>query len=933
MILAAGDSNKAKYLEAETLVECYYGRKAFKAKIHAVRGHEKYDIQYLEADRKIEAGVDIKRIVPMHTAFRMKMLGGKMTPPYVCVPLRHREKGLGVLGMDGLGSVPRAPYDGQPEPGLKAFLEQLGRILGTTIDLQRKKQSLKAMNLVTKNINSELSHVLEAAFDAICDNLYYVDSIVCGRVVYEIKDILARGGSGVDVVRSWPDTEKADPDALARMETYHPKRSNQKPLQQHGDRTVWLLLKLRGAEKGSSGKIYIISVTQKLMPVFEPDLEYLGVLQKVLKGAVQSLDLKDSAGTTKEGILLDIRNICKDWRKYPRDALFDAVAEKVNQVYLSANIYVGRLGAHGRDSNFFLASSRSKMKGKRLRREKGKARVSLDAMDMSQRIAVTPQMDRTSDLFHFGPPEGFEYPYVAIPLAAHIDGPVGVLCGDACEDPSADGEDVGDVLSFFGTVGMYLSDPVRGYSAQDARDALKKIAYDYPTMRQGMREIKRVVLGVVPYATRVAELCYEPREVRSMAVQDLFGDDSAQLAMQDYVILLKVVQAKLSKNASSIFSGGTPQLHLHWNGQNVYKNNIVRSGKVNSKPVVLHIPRGSVTSKVSLQLVLQGQVQGATKDVAKKTLGLQYLSNTPLFSVEHILDAPLYPYVHAASAQLITKMYAATQIVTMNIKTINIRGLAKADEFGLADPFVIVRWNGVEVTKTSVVRKNLDPSWDGLNIDLKTGSLVPEDCDLSLEVWDQDLMGRGDFLGRVALQGAELVSLFTSGVGGVAAEGVITQDSWINLGRSPKLPLEQQELVQGRIRIQGSAVLASELSQDQMSHELDVVAQLTSGLNDSTAGGSSGEKDEELYYECDIRVCQARDLCLLNTPELPSAFCLVTFNGDEVGRTAVCESKESPEWDEERFSIRAPGKSMSKSKGLFLYTVVVLCNLKCEMVQ
>ena len=75
------------------------------------------------------------------------------------------------------------------------------------------------------------------------------------------------------------------------------------------------------------------------------------------------------------------------------------------------------------------------MKGQRLPRDKKNEKVSIQALDMVNRVCINPSMKEATKLHHFGPPEGFEYPFVAIPLLAHIDAPVGILCADACEDP------------------------------------------------------------------------------------------------------------------------------------------------------------------------------------------------------------------------------------------------------------------------------------------------------------------------------------------------------------------------------------------------------------------------------------------------------------------------------------------------------------------
>ena len=322
---------------------------------------------------------------------------------------------------------------------------------------------------------------------------------------------------------------------------------------------------------------------------------------------------------------------------------------------------------------------------------------------------------------------------------------------------SAGEEDSGDVLSFFGTVGMHLSEPVRGYSQKDAAVQLRQITHDYPTLRQGMREIKRVILSVVPYALRVAEVVYEPREVRSLATNELLGADARPTTTHEYVFLVRVLQAKMQPDAGQIKS---PTVHLKWMGQEVYKCNIKK--RMDTNPFMISAPRGAVTAHLQLQIVLQGNVGGTVKEVSKKSLGLQYLSNVPLYNIEHNLDSAggTDALVHTGTLTMCSKMFRSGQIVSMCVTSISIRGLAKADDYGLADPFVIVFWNDVEVTQTSVQKNNLDPAWLDLSIELRLGSLSVHDCVLALEVWDQDFLGRGDFWGRVELRGSDLSTLF-----------------------------------------------------------------------------------------------------------------------------------------------------------------------------
>ena len=59
--------------------------------------------------------------------------------PFVCVPLRNKSKGIGVIGIDSFSKVPIAFYETSPEPNLLQFVQQIGKVLGTSIDIYRRK--------------------------------------------------------------------------------------------------------------------------------------------------------------------------------------------------------------------------------------------------------------------------------------------------------------------------------------------------------------------------------------------------------------------------------------------------------------------------------------------------------------------------------------------------------------------------------------------------------------------------------------------------------------------------------------------------------------------------------------------------------------------------------------------------------------------------
>lgn len=471
ILLKPDDADKAKLLKVGSMVEVKYGKVAFKAKISAVRGHEKYDVIY-DDDKVKEAGVDISRITPVHSAYRTFKFGPTVLP-FLSIPLRHRDKGIGVLNIENFSQVPHAPYDPQPELGLLQFLEKLGRILGTTIDTQRKRLAIKLLLKVARNLNAELMDVLEEVFAAISSTLYYVDCIVATRMIYEANE--ARSMRGTHVLLTQGD---ADATVLSRLNSYDRKRSNQKPFQQHNDRLVWLHCKLRPPVKGGEGKIFVVAISNRI-PFHGPDLEFLATLQKILTQAIEGVHNRKAVGEIRFEALADIKKICMKYTKgMDRHQVFQSIVERVQTCFFSANMYVGRLGIHNHDLHYILASSLSKMKGQVLKRSM-KDGISFNVIDTSSRMMVVPGSEIVNKLHHFGPKEQFEYPLVVVPICVHLDAITGVLAVDSCDDPFSESDRQDNIIGFFGTIASHISPVIRQLNAEDARKELMDISRRY----------------------------------------------------------------------------------------------------------------------------------------------------------------------------------------------------------------------------------------------------------------------------------------------------------------------------------------------------------------------------------------------------------------------------------------------------------------------
>ncbi|KAL9826175.1 ras GTPase-activating protein 4-like isoform 2-T2 [Geothlypis trichas] len=81
------------------------------------------------------------------------------------------------------------------------------------------------------------------------------------------------------------------------------------------------------------------------------------------------------------------------------------------------------------------------------------------------------------------------------------------------------------------------------------------------------------------------------------------------------------------------------------------------------------------------------------------------------------------------------------------------RDLARKDRNGASDPFVRLRYNG-KTQESTVVKKSCYPRW---NETFEFELAEPAGEKLCVEVWDWDLVGRNDFLGKVvfSVQGLE----------------------------------------------------------------------------------------------------------------------------------------------------------------------------------
>ena len=109
---------------------------------------------------------------------------------------------------------------------------------------------------------------------------------------------------------------------------------------------------------------------------------------------------------------------------------------------------------------------------------------------------------------------------------------------------------------------------------------------------------------------------------------------------------------------------------------------------------------------------------------------------------------------------------------TLTVNFLNATKIKKADRWGKSDPYVKVYVNEVSAGKSQVQSKTLNPVWNEMNVEMlitrkkhfgsgKKGKRPStwRDSSLVFEIFDHDMVGLDDPIGRITLKGEEL-SLF-----------------------------------------------------------------------------------------------------------------------------------------------------------------------------
>lgn len=210
--------------------------------------------------------------------------------------------------------------------------------------------------------------------------------------------------------------------------------------------------------------------------------------------------------------------------------------------------------------------------------------------------------------------------------------------------------------------------------------------------------------------------------------------------------------------------------------------------------------------------------------------------------------------------------FRITRMSLLTIKIERAQGLAKADMLGKSDPFVVVKMNNEVRHRTAVIKKCLDPVWENesLTIALPTHPKKLGKCVLQVEVFDKDTVGGNDFLGRVTLQGGEILEQAT--------------------GEPHARPLVGDNGVQTKQQ-KGEVIFSL-----QHARQMRVVVAEVRKLTDPQSSETSNDADQKGAW--DDAVGQANSLISSS-----KVSCKVMWKGALIGETGEVECKgRSAEW-------------------------------------
>jgi hypothetical protein len=969
LIFSNTDLDKKKQLNEGSLIGILYGKKQYTGKLIKFRGHDKMDVRY-DCDQKIEAGVDITRVIPMNIAFRIKLFP-KAKLPFICIPIKNRSKTFGILGVDNIdeecllvekeGLAVGEKGELIVDDDLKIFLEQLGKILGSYIDLKIKKNALYSLYMIAKNQNTEVKDLFTASVDL----LFSCSCFISGVIVSELIDPVAFSVLPSASLTIISKQGNCHGDLLSKISMFDVKKyfgsssnnlSGKKFLHKIGPKSVLLLCYIKSdddtaPQDAEEPRLYVIGISSSC-PIHDVDYEFFNALQKTLAGLLHNVITHKASGEFRAKALKDIRQLCHTWNlslssssastfspfstsssfsltssSFFRQSFFDQFCERIWKCYHSANLYVGILGMHNNSIKYILASNASHMKGKMLIRSNEQS-VSFIAVDKDKPLCILAGTNLANSLYHFGEKQSFQFPFVIVPIVAELDSVFGILGVDnsasegmiADSSSGAGGSQTGqldDLLSFYGTVGLSLGKVIRRFRTEDVKLALKEISVKSDSFHEAITAIRKILLEFLPFSTRIIDLSFRPFISKAVLPKEL-------------VVFMQVTEFHISTSpqpSSSLLLVPSYRLAVMSRGQIIGE---IRTGNRSSSVecvLKLLVSEGVSTENVKLlfkayqvfDLPSSSTNKNTTssaprtieKEICQKVLTLHYFLHAPLLPHLHSFLSPpsdnIKQRAEIGSFQLVSRVEEANESIALFLSSLVLRlefssSITKIKlEYQI---YCLVSWNGSVLGRTEYDVLETRIEWNDLEtfLPLHRNSSNPVSSLLEIEIWSCAQKIKDDLLGKITFSYSKLLSVLSPSIPSSSSSS--SAASYQVIQRNTECLSFITNL---SMKLGGSLIPAKSLEDDKILNILkrkdhsEISSLIPFQIQKSV-------KNLDNFLQCEVSVLQVKDLVLNEKLESSSMATYISLhlNNAEIGTTSICYDTNVIHWNDEFFRILVP---------------------------
>lgn len=475
------------------------------------------------------------------------------------------------------------------------------------------------------------------------------------------------------------------------LENFDPMKSSMKPVQEKTSQCVWLLCKTtsrllntdRSTDPSATHDRVCTSIFVVILrveyPLVEVDLEFLQAIQKLCFQIFQNMENKKLKAQIRIESLREISQLCNSWRDWinARDDLFLQISDLVNNCYVNASVYFGKLKKRNQCIEFVFASKYSKMKGKCLLRKDGKG-LSFFVIDNFSRLFISKtDSAKISALQIYGGRENLQFPVVFVPVVSYTDAAFGVLVADGCEDVSdAHNEKREEVLNFFYEIANYLSPCIKGFTTTDFIQSTNGITV-HQNLAACFSQLHTALLDLLPYSQNVFEVLLHPTLQYNRNLISYVDDTASEITKtsEDLICLIRIVSATAHHNYSAM------HFNLSYHGKFLFSRecNIPIVADDAASYIKIAIPAHTQFKNIEIKLMMSQRVRGSDKEIAKRVLNYFYLRNMTTILTEHAIvinnETQQIADVVVGSVRTYEMLLSANDNMRFKISDIVVRGI------------------------------------------------------------------------------------------------------------------------------------------------------------------------------------------------------------------------------------------------------------------